>query len=439
MHAFHFRSLQSIALQKPVPAAPSTPPALGITRISAMGPGGGGRSGGGGRVSNLDGAAPEGTDFANYFCTSIFCLRSTHISPPPPHFFPTGTYAYIYHQKDMLEDHKRTGTYHKACLLNRSQFANKVVLDVGTGSGILAIFAAKAGARKVYAVEATNMAKSAKRMVDAQGLEDTIEVIQGVIESVEIPEPVDIIISEWMGYFLLRESMLDSVVVARDRFLKPDGALYPSHARMFFAPIRSQLAYQRNAEFVNAMNGWGEFIHDMREMYGVDTECLSEDFRKEQREYYSDTSAWTDVHPSQMLGPPALIKAYDLKTVTLEELKAPLVSTFSMTVAESGSVNAFCGFFDTEFRGSDQNPTDYPITLSTAPDPTGATHWGQQSFVLHPPIDVEAGDAIVCDFEMKRQKENHRLLEVTLTHRVERKSGGSVVTMGERTSHFVIE
>jgi hypothetical protein len=55
-----------------------------------------------------------------------------------------------------------------------------------------------AGARKVYAVEATDMAKFAKRLVSAQGLDGTIEVIQGVIESVELPEKVDIIISEWM-------------------------------------------------------------------------------------------------------------------------------------------------------------------------------------------------------------------------------------------------
>ena len=255
-----------------------------------------------GRVSQLDGAAPESTDYANYFCT----------------------YAYIYHQKDMLEDHKRTGAYYMACMQNRAQFAGKVVLDVGTGSGILAIFAAKAGARKVYAVEATSMAQAAKRLVAAQGLEDQIEVIQGVVESVEIPEKVDIIISEWMGYFLLRESMLDSVIVARDRFLKPDGALFPSHARMFMAPVRSNLATQRGADFNATMRGWGEFLEDMRQYYDVDLDCLSEDFRKEQREYYTSTAAWTDIHPSQMMGPPAVIKAYDLKTVTLDELKAPL-------------------------------------------------------------------------------------------------------------------
>jgi ribosomal protein L11 methylase PrmA len=66
----------------------------------------------------------------------------------------------------MLEDHKRTGAYHQAILNNRACFEGKVVLDVGTGSGILAIFAAQAGARKVYAVEATSMARVAKELVE---------------------------------------------------------------------------------------------------------------------------------------------------------------------------------------------------------------------------------------------------------------------------------
>jgi hypothetical protein len=80
-------------------------------------------------------------------------------------------------------------------------------------------------------------------------LDSVIEVIQGTIETVSLPEKVDIIISEWMGYFLLRESMLDSVLVARDRFLKPGGALYPSHARLYLGLIRSNAAQQRSLEF----------------------------------------------------------------------------------------------------------------------------------------------------------------------------------------------
>lgn len=70
----------------------------------------------------------------------------------------------------MLEDHKRTGAYFNAVMNNRRQFEGKVVLDVGTGSGILAIFAAKAGAKKVYAVEATGMAKFARSVVESNGV-----------------------------------------------------------------------------------------------------------------------------------------------------------------------------------------------------------------------------------------------------------------------------
>jgi protein arginine N-methyltransferase 1 len=88
----------------------------------------------------------------------------------------------------------------------------------------------------VYAVEATYMALHARTLVAGNGLSDKIEVIQAAMEDVELPEKVDVIVSEWMGYFLLRESMLDSVIVARDKWLKPGGAMFPSHATLYIAP-----------------------------------------------------------------------------------------------------------------------------------------------------------------------------------------------------------
>jgi hypothetical protein len=70
-----------------------------------------------------------------------------------------------------------------------------------------------------------------------------------------------------------------------------------------------------------SMEGWGHFIKDMRQWYGVDMDCLSGKFKEEQREYFLTTSQWADIHPSQQLGPAALYKSYDLHTLTLEELK----------------------------------------------------------------------------------------------------------------------
>lgn len=336
----------------------------------------------------------------------------------------------------MLEDHKRTGAYYNAVMQNKAQFAGKVVLDVGTGSGILAIFAAKAGAKKVYAVEATNMAKSARKLVSANGFEDVVEVIQGTIESVNLPEQVDVIISEWMGYFLLRESMLDSVLVARDKFLKPGGAMYPSHAALYLAPISSSVLGQRVHEFQGSMEGWAEFLHEMRDFYGVDLDVLSDSFRDEQKEYYMQTAQWTDTHPAQMRGPPGLFKMYDLHTLSLDELKAPLVASFKMSVVDPGPIEALCGFFDVWFRGSTQNPTDVEVRLSTSPDPTGATHWGQQTFYCHPPIEAEGGDKLVGSITVTRQKENQRLLNVHVEARVEGESA-TAKQQGKQTRTFM--
>ena len=83
-----------------------------------------------GDIPTFDGSEKaKATDFANYFCS----------------------YAQLYHQKQMLADHNRMAAYHAAIMGNPDVFKDKVVMDVGTGSGILACWAAQAGAKRVYA------------------------------------------------------------------------------------------------------------------------------------------------------------------------------------------------------------------------------------------------------------------------------------------------
>ena len=78
-----------------------------------------------------------------------------------------------------------------------------------------------------------------------------------------------------------------------------------------------------------------------------------------------------------------------------------LQASFKMDVFEAGPIEGLCGFFDVQFRGSPENPADYDVLLSTAPDPTGATHWGQQSFVLHPSVACAPGEMIKAQFQMQ--------------------------------------
>jgi protein arginine N-methyltransferase 1 len=134
---------------------------------------------------------------------------------------------------------------------------------VGCGTGILSIFAAKAGAKHVYGVDNANIANFAKKIVEDNGLASKITIIKAKMEDVVLPvEKVDIIISEWMGYFLLYESMLDCVLLARDKFLvKEGGIMFPDRAVIYVSTIEDE-------EYRNdKMNYWDN-------VYGVNMECI---------------------------------------------------------------------------------------------------------------------------------------------------------------------
>lgn len=107
---------------------------------------------------------------------------------------------------------------------NPELFKDKIVLDIGCGTGILSIFAIRAGAKHVYGIDNASIAYHAKKIMQMNKLSDKVTIIKGKVEEVELPvNKVDIIISEWMGYFMLYEGMLDTVIYARDKWLKPDG------------------------------------------------------------------------------------------------------------------------------------------------------------------------------------------------------------------------
>ncbi|KMU82713.1 arginine methyltransferase RmtB [Coccidioides immitis H538.4] len=148
------------------------------------------------------------------------------------------SYAYNTIHESMLKDTVRTDSYRDFIYDNKSIFKDKVVLDVGCGSGILSMFCAKAGAKMVIAVDNSDIIDKARQIVYENGFGDVIKCIRGKIEEVVLPvKQVDVIVSEWMGYCLLFEAMLDSVLFARDRYLAPGGLMVPSHATLRIAPI----------------------------------------------------------------------------------------------------------------------------------------------------------------------------------------------------------
>ncbi|XP_028108429.1 protein arginine N-methyltransferase PRMT10-like isoform X3 [Camellia sinensis] len=267
------------------------------------------------------------------------------------------------------------------------------------------------------------MSEHARELVKANNLQDVVEVIEGSMEDVTLPEKVDVIISEWMGYFLLRESMFDSVICARDRWLKPTGVMYPSNARMWLAPIRSGLANQKMSDYEGSMDDWFYFLDQTKTYYGVDMSVLTKPFAEEQKKYYLQTSLWNNLHPNQVIGTAAIIKDIDCLTATVNDILNLRASILSSISSEETRLCGFAGWFDVHFRGSKENPAQQEIELTTAPSEDYSTHWGQQVFLLHPPISVSEGDDLNINFSMDRSKENHRLMEVELSYEIKKSAG----------------
>ncbi|KAJ3412054.1 Protein arginine N-methyltransferase 3 [Chytridiales sp. JEL 0842] len=297
----------------------------------------------------------------------------------------------------MLKDAVRTDSYRDAVYLNKDAFAGKIVLDVGCGTGILSMFAARAGAAKVYAVDRSGMIQYAKAIAAENGLQDKIEFIHGEVEKITLPvEKVDIIISEWMGYFLLFEGMLDSVLVARDRWLAKDGTMVPSGSRIFLTAMDDEEWYNERCLY------W-------ENVYGFTMSPLRKSFVAEsQVDFVSRTS---------FISNSALLTDIDISKVTVPELD--YTTPFSLKINKKGRVHGLCGWFDIQFEFENGTKVDF----STSAEVKG-THWKQTVFVLEEVLDVVEGDVIEGIFVCKKARENSRELSVEIEYEHKCAAGG---------------
>ncbi|CAN0499969.1 unnamed protein product, partial [Laminaria digitata] len=109
-------------------------------------------------------------------------------------------------------------------------------------------------------VRSGDAAEAAQRLVEANHMESIIKVIKGKVEEIELPEKVDVIVSEPIGFLLVHERMLESYVKARDRFLKPGGLMLPTIGDIVVAPITDETLHQEQglkASFWETQNYYG--------------------------------------------------------------------------------------------------------------------------------------------------------------------------------------
>ncbi|MEE6459227.1 hypothetical protein FKM82_000580 [Ascaphus truei] len=265
-------------------------------------------------------------------------------------------YGCLSQQQNMMQDYVRTTTYHRAILQNHVDFNDKVVLDVGCGSGILSFFAVQAGARKVYAVEASSVAKFAEILVVSNNLSDKISVLCGKIEEISLPEYVDVIISEPMGYMLFNERMLESYLHSK-KWLKPHGMMFPAFSDIHLAPFSDEQLYM---EHYSRANFWYQQCFNGVNLSSLRSAAVDEYFRQP----IVDTF---DIRILMARAVKYTVNFIDGKEEDLHRMEIPFV--FHMV--QSGLVHGLAFWFDVAFVGS-----LVTVWLSTAPTEP-LTHWYQ--------------------------------------------------------------
>ena len=183
-------------------------------------------------------------------------MRTPIRNPPDP------MYAEFEVHRTMIRDRVRTEAFRRA--IESAVRPGDVVLDVGAGSGILSLFAARAGAARVYAVERTTVAVLAQVLAAANGAAEIVQVIHGDIMDVELPGRVDVIVSEWLGGFGIDEGMLAPVIAARDRWLKPGGVMIPRSVTAWTALVNDRYSGEM-VEFLRD-NPYGLKLDDLAEI-----------------------------------------------------------------------------------------------------------------------------------------------------------------------------
>jgi protein arginine N-methyltransferase 1 len=267
--------------------------------------------------------------------------------------------------RHLLDDTVRTDTFIRA--IQQVVRQDDTVVDLGSGTGILAMACLRAGAHKVYAIEADQLIVIAEQAARANAMADQIVFMHKHSSGVTLPEKVDVIVSECLGLMGIGGSMIPAVVDMRRRGLKAGGRVIPRGLSLFLVPVESPLHYTY-AHF------W-----DQKRLYGFDFSAFQE------AASHNVYVAW--FKEANFICAPQQVATVDLLTDDVSHVEAQL--TFSPTRA--CCLHGFCGWFEASLCDG--------ISLSTAPA-SHPTIWKQLYLPLGKEVVVETGSRIQVDLRI---------------------------------------
>lgn len=269
----------------------------------------------------------------------------------------------------MLEDVIRTSAYADA--IRAVVKRGNRVLDFGAGTGVLSIFAARAGAGRVDAVERTSIVEHAREIARRSGHPEIV-FHHADHRSVELDGPVDVIVSEWMGHFVFFESMLEPLIALRDRWLKPHGTMIPARISLWAALLIDEELYEDDS-----------FLEGSP--YGIDFGPVADLPHRQSR--------CVDIDERQILSPYVRLGELDMRTIECTPAQLAASLTVERDITAFGLVGWFAAELtkDVEFSTGPEYPrTHWRPIYFPFPEPFECRPTRPIDLVIAPPRDVEA-------------------------------------------------
>ncbi|MBE0614408.1 MAG: 50S ribosomal protein L11 methyltransferase [Burkholderiales bacterium] len=270
--------------------------------------------------------------------------------------------------RQYLEDRVRVSAFRQA--INETVKPGDVVLDLGSGTGILGLLACQAGAKHVYSIDGGGMAQLARDIALANRFEDRITVIKGMSTRTVLPELVDVVVADQIGRFGFEAGVLEFFADAKRRFLKPSGISIPARIDLWVAPVEHSAQWKRVDFWSHRPAGFGF---------------------EPARKIAENTGYPVQLQAKQLLGDPVNAVSLD----ALAHGATPIAFSKTIQISRAGTLHGIGGWFSAQLSAN--------VEMTNSPLAKRRIKRRNVFFPIARPVAVASGDSVQLSFSILPQ------------------------------------